>query len=167
MDMRNVKLLVLDFDGVVTDNKVYVGSDGRETVCCSRADSLGIELLRERGIRTVVISKEKNPVVAARCRKLAVSCHQGVDDKASTLKRILARCHISARETCYIGNDVNDISCITMVGFGCAVRDAEAVLKRKARYVTARRGGNGAIREVCDLIVKATAKRKGRGDEGA
>jgi YrbI family 3-deoxy-D-manno-octulosonate 8-phosphate phosphatase len=132
---------------------VYVAKDGRETVCCSRADGLGIECLKKQGIKVMVLSKEKNRVVEARCKKLKLKCIQGIDDKATMLKQILKEEDLSPLRVCYLGNDVNDTECVKFVYIGCAVRDSHPSLLRAADYVTKTSGGNGAVREVCDLIL--------------
>jgi YrbI family 3-deoxy-D-manno-octulosonate 8-phosphate phosphatase len=152
-DFKKIKLLVLDFDGVMTDNKVYVAKDGKETVCCSRADGMGIECLKKQKIKVMVLSKEKNRVVEARCKKLKLKSIQGIDDKVKILKRILKEEGLSPLRVCYLGNDINDIECGKFVYIGCAVRDSHPSLLRAADYVTKAAGGNGAVREVCDLIL--------------
>lgn len=157
-DFRKVKLLVLDFDGVMTDNKVYVNEDGKEMVCCSRGDGLGIENLKKIGIKILVISKEENKVVTARCKKLRVSSVQGIDNKLRTLKQVLKKLNIPPSQVCYLGNDINDVECVKLAGFGCAVRDAHPTLLKVVDYTTKNKGGNGAIREICDLIMKSSSR---------
>jgi N-acylneuraminate cytidylyltransferase len=149
-----VKLLVLDFDGVITDNRVWTDQDGREMVAANRSDSLGLDYLRKAGIQAVVISKEVNPVVAARCRKMRLECFQGVDDKATALKDLLAERQIDARQVIYVGNDTNDLPCFPVVACALAVADAHPAVRRAADIVLAQRGGHGAVRELCDLLVQ-------------
>ncbi|MDP3183746.1 MAG: HAD hydrolase family protein, partial [Anaerolineales bacterium] len=150
---EKVQLLVLDFDGVLTDNRVWVDQDGREMVAANRSDSLGINMLRQAGVETVIISKETNPVVAARCRKLNVPYIQGEDDKASALKKMLVERKIDASHVVYLGNDINDLPCFPLVGWAVAVADALPEVARQADYVLTRPGGRGAVRELCDLIL--------------
>ena len=165
--LRAIRLFALDFDGVFTDNRVWVDDTGRETVACDRADSLGLKMIRELRpeIRIVVISKETSGVVKARCDKLRIQAMTGIDDKATALKEIMAREGIPARQTAFIGNDLNDLECIRMAGVGIAVADAVEEAREAADLVTRQRGGQGAIREVADIIlgIKASAPRKGRG----
>lgn len=149
-----VSALVLDFDGVLTDNTVIVSDDGHEAVRCSRADSWGLKQVREAGISTVVLSYEENPVVAIRARKMGVECLQGEKDKAAALASWLAERKHSVGETVYLGNDVNDIGCLSMVGCGAVVADAHPAAKRAARLILQARGGAGAVREMCDLILR-------------
>jgi len=160
--LKKIKLLVLDFDGVLTDGYVYFRQDGMETVRCSRKDSLGINMLQKAGIGVVVISKETNPVVATRCRKMNVDFFYGVDmgdQKLDILKRYLQERNLSLEETAYMGDDVNDIECIQAVGVGVTVADGYSDCKAIADYITERKGGEHAVREICELILKA--KRMG------
>jgi N-acylneuraminate cytidylyltransferase len=150
---EKVQLLVLDFDGVLTDNSVWVDQDGREMVIANRSDSLGINMLRQAGIETVVISMETNPVVAARCRKMKVSFIQGEIDKESALKKVLKERNINPVHAIFLGNDVNDLPCFPLVGWAVAVADAMPEVARRADFVLSRLGGHAAVRELCDLIL--------------
>ncbi len=149
-----VALVVFDFDGVMTDNRVWVDQDGREMVATSRAEGPGLRRLEARGIRTLVLSSEVNPVVTARCRKLEVPVLQGARDKAGALLRHLESEKIDAREVVYLGNDVNDLPCFPLVGCAAVVADAEPEALRQADLVLTRQGGRGAVRELCELILK-------------
>lgn len=157
LNPTQIRLLVLDFDGVMTDNKVYLDESGREMVCCFRADGLGIEELKRSGVKVLVISKERNRVVKARCQKLGVKSIQGIDDKLKTLREVLRGLNIPPSQVCYLGNDINDIECVKLAGLGCAVRDSHPGLLKEADYVTEKKGGRGAVREICDLILGRTA----------
>jgi YrbI family 3-deoxy-D-manno-octulosonate 8-phosphate phosphatase len=149
-----IELVVLDFDGVLTDNRVWTDQDGREMVASNRSDSLGLGLLRSAGMQVQVISKEVNPVVAARCKKIKVPYLQGVDDKASALKKLLADGKIDPDCTVFVGNDLNDLPCFPIVGWSVAVADALPEVIRHADFVLTKNGGYGAVRELCDLIIK-------------
>ena len=153
LDLAAIRLLVLDFDGVMTDNRVLVDQDGKETVRCDRSDGMGIEMLREAGMESVVLSKEKNPVVAARCRKLRMECIQGKDDKLPILQEMARSRGLSAEAIAYVGNDTNDLDCLRWSGVGIAVRDSHPETLGAADWVTSCGGGSGAVREVCDLLV--------------
>lgn len=153
--LRTVRMLVLDFDGVMTDNRVLVFEDGREAVLCNRSDGLGLERVRAAGLPLAVISKEKNPVVAARCRKLKIACEQGIDDKLAVLQRMAAEQGIDLADVAFIGNDINDLPCLTAVGIAIAPADAYPEVLRIADIITATHGGFGAVREICDLILAA------------
>ncbi len=153
-DLAAIRLLVLDFDGVMTDNRVLAHQDGSEAVRCHRGDGLGIERLLERGVvDAVVLSKEKNPVVAARCRKLRLRCLQGYDDKLSRLRQLAAEHGLAASRIAYLGNDVNDLEAMSWSGIAIAVADALPEVRAAADLVTRLPGGGGAVREVCDLLL--------------
>ena len=149
----NVRLLVLDFDGVITDNRVWVDQDGREMVAANRSDSLGIKMLHEAGVETLVISKETNPVVAARCRKMEVPFIQGEDDKALALKKWMVDHGFDPDQVVYCGNDVNDLPCFSLVGWSVAVSDAHPDVKSQVDMVLSLPGGHAAVRELCDKIL--------------
>lgn len=155
--IKQIKLLACDFDGVMTDNNVTVDEDGKESVICNRSDSLGIELLKKKGIEIIVISKEKNKVIKARCDKLKIPCIQGINDKLPILKKELAKRGISKDDACFIGNDITDTECIKYAGIGIAVMDSYPEAKKAANIVTKKKGGEGAVREVADMILKGSA----------
>jgi N-acylneuraminate cytidylyltransferase len=162
--LSRIKLLVLDFDGVLTDNRVLVSEDGKEAVLCSREDGLGLEMLRKNtDIQVVVISKEKNPVVATRCRKLGIECIQGCDHKMAALKQLAVTGQwsvvggLSPDQIAYVGDDINDLECMRWVGLPIAVKDAAPEARQAARLLTSRAGGKGAVREVTDLLIRRGA----------
>jgi N-acylneuraminate cytidylyltransferase len=150
---EKVEMLIMDFDGVLTDNRVWTDQDGRETVAANRSDSLGLGLLKHNGIQPFVISKEQNPVVAARCRKMQVPYLQGIDDKAAALKSLMAEKGVEPAHTVFVGNDVNDLPAFPVAGWAVAVADAVPAVLREADYVLTLTGGHGAVRELCDLIL--------------
>jgi N-acylneuraminate cytidylyltransferase len=153
--LADVELLVLDFDGVLTDNRVMVDQEGKEAVWCDRGDGWGIATLKDAGIDVLVISTEKNPVVSARCRKLEIECCQGCDDKLSMLQAQARRRSLGPEYVAYVGNDLNDVGCMRWVGFPIAVANAAPELRPVAQFITARRGGEGAVREVADWLLSA------------
>ncbi len=155
--LRAIILLVLDFDGVMTDNRVLVDETGREAVWCHRGDGWGIARLRDAGLTVVVISTETNPVVTARCRKLGIRSIQGQADKRAALAAVAAELGVGPAQVAYLGNDVNDLTCLAWAGLPLAVADAEAPVLAVVRRVTKRRGGYGAVREVADWLLAARA----------
>jgi N-acylneuraminate cytidylyltransferase len=157
---EQIDLLVLDFDGVLTDDRVLTLQDGTEGVLSTRGDGLGLELLRAVGVPVVVLSKETNAVVAARCRKLWLECRQAEEDKPSALRALAAERMVPLERVVFVGNDVNDVVCMQIVGCGIAVADAHPAVIRAADRVLARRGGRGAVRELCDQIVAGRAARR-------
>jgi len=147
-----IRLVAFDFDGVFTDNMVYVFEDGSEAVRCFRSDGIGLQKLTRMGIETVIISTESNPVVSARARKLKIQCVQDCEDKRAILEDIAQHKGISLSEVAFVGNDINDLQCLTCVALPIVVQDAHPDVIPVALYQTKRPGGHGAVREVCDLF---------------
>ncbi len=155
---EDISLLVLDFDGVLTDDRVYVNQHGEETVAAHRGDGMGISRAKKAGIEVIILSKEKNPVVQARGNKLKIDVYQGIDDKGQKLQEILKEKGLSAEQVVYVGNDINDLPCFPLVGLAVAVADAHPEVIVQAGLVLRKKGGFGAVREICDLLVdKITA----------
>ena len=150
--IRGIRLVAFDFDGVFTDNMVYVLEDGSEAVRCYRGDGLGLRKLERAGLDIVIISTETNPVVTARSHKLGVRCLQGCEDKRAALEAVVQEKGLSLDQVAFVGNDVNDLPCLTGVGLPIVVHDAHPDVIPHARYRTQARGGHGAVREVCDLF---------------
>ncbi|MBI5723111.1 MAG: HAD hydrolase family protein [Planctomycetes bacterium] len=157
-----IRLLVLDFDGVMTDNAVYVFQDGREAVRCNRSDGLGIGMVRRAGVEVVVISTEANPVVSARCKKLNIECVQNCTDKLAALRSVAGRLGVAMEQTAFVGNDVNDLPCLVAVGLAAAVRDCLPDILPHVHYRTENPGGHGAVREICDLLRKSRPAANGK-----
>jgi YrbI family 3-deoxy-D-manno-octulosonate 8-phosphate phosphatase len=148
-----VELLVMDFDGVFTDNRVWTDASGNEWVAANRSDGWGIARLKESGIPILVLSTETNPVVSARCEKLGIEVVQGVDDKGSALSALLQERGVNPDKAIYLANDVNDLPCFPIVGCAVVVVDAHPVVKTQADLILKSRGGFGAIRELCELVL--------------
>jgi 3-deoxy-D-manno-octulosonate 8-phosphate phosphatase (KDO 8-P phosphatase) len=157
--IRKIRLIAFDFDGVFTDNMVYVFQDGSEAVRCNRSDGIGLQKLKKLGIETVIISTESNPVVSARARKLKIRCFQNCEDKRKTLEDFAREFDISLDEVAFVGNDINDQPCLNRVGMPIVVCDAHPDVVALARYQTKNPGGYGAVREVCDIFEKALATK--------
>jgi YrbI family 3-deoxy-D-manno-octulosonate 8-phosphate phosphatase len=157
---QNVELLVLDFDGVMTDDRVWVDGTGTESVASHRADGMGIARLGQAGIPAVVLSTETNPVVAARCKKLGLPFVQGVVDKRSALRSLLEERGANPAAVVYLGNDVNDLPCFPIVGCAVVVGDAHPQAKAVADVILSRSGGQGAVRELCDRLVAVKTREE-------
>lgn len=153
-----VDLVVFDFDGVMTDDRVFVDQNGVESVAANRRDGMGVSLLGKAGFKMIVLSSEKNPVVEARCKKLKIPSIQGVEEKSSVLKNYLTEHHIKPENVIYIGNDVNDLACFSEVGCALVVADAHPAVLRQADIILQHKGGQGAVREVCDLLMQTKVK---------
>lgn len=149
---RNIQLIVCDFDGVLTDNRVWVNEDGNEYVCVSRADGQAVHILNSLGIKVVIISTETNGVVSKRAEKLNVECIQSVTDKAECLRKYSNENNILLQNIAYVGNDINDYEAMKLVGIKIVPSDAYDVVKSIADYVTETAGGYGVLREIADII---------------
>jgi len=150
--IRRIRLIAFDFDGVFTDNMVFVMEDGTEAVRCFRSDGIGLQKLKKLGIETIIISTEANPVVSARARKLKIPCIQNCQDKHAVLNDIVQKKNITLGEVAFVGNDINDLSCLECVALPIVVQDAYQEVIRTALYQTKCPGGHGAVREICDLF---------------
>lgn len=157
---EGIELVVMDFDGVLTDNLVWTDQDGHESVASNRSDSEGLSRLRSSGVEAMVLSKEENPVVAARCHKLKLPLLQGIADKGPALKGVLKERGVNPKRVAYLGNDTNDLPCFQLVGWAVAVADAHPEIKRQADFVLTHNGGQGAVRELCDLILEKIKVKK-------
>ncbi|GII63839.1 hypothetical protein Skr01_39240 [Sphaerisporangium krabiense] len=151
----DVDAVVTDFDGVHTDDSVQVDQDGHETVTVSRSDGLGISLLRRAGVKVLILSTERNPVVAARARKLGVPVLQGLASKHTALSEWLRVEGLDPARVAYLGNDLNDLGCMDLVGWPVTVAAAEPRVRAAARAVLTRPGGAGAVRELADRVLQA------------
>ncbi|MEV8267895.1 acylneuraminate cytidylyltransferase [Microbacterium sp. NPDC076911] len=154
-EAMDVDALVTDFDGVHTDDTVVINDRGEESVRVSRSDGMGVALLRRANVPVLILSAETNPVVSARAAKLQIEVHQGLDDKVSALRSWAASTGVELSRVAYLGNDVNDLGCLEIVGWPVAVRDAHPAVLSAARVILASAGGSGAVRELADLTLKA------------
>ncbi len=157
---EKIDLVILDFDGVMTDDRVWVDETGREMVAASRADGMGLERLRKQtGIPVMVISKESNPVVAHRCKKLKLPVLQAVDDKAAAVRDLIRTKNLKPSRILFMGNDLNDLVVFPEVGFRVVPANARPELRRQADLVLKTNGGYGAVRELCDMIIARLNER--------
>ena len=155
-----VDAVITDFDGVHTPDTAYVDEHGTETVRVSRSDGMGVARLRAAGVKFLILSKEINPVVAARAAKLNVEVAHGIDNKAEYLARWLADESINPARAAYVGNDINDLGAMALVGWPITVADAQEDVHRAARYKLTRKGGHGAVRELAELVLAARTATK-------
>ena len=153
--LAGVRLAVFDFDGVFTDNRVWTDENGVESVACWRGDGFGLRRLDEVGVGYVIVSTEENAVVAARARKLRAACVHGVVDKLVILREQAEARDVSLEQTAYLGNDINDATCLRAVGVPVVPADAWPEVVPLARWVLTRRGGEGCVREFCDGVWRA------------
>ena len=153
-DMISFKLLVYDFDGVLTDNKVFVDQQGNEMVQVSRADGLGIAEIRKLEIQQMILSTETNPVVAVRAKKLDLFCLQGVENKEQALTEYCNEHQISLSHVAYVGNDINDLDVMELVGTTFCPADAHVSIKEISQFILSSKGGEGVSREIFDLLTQ-------------
>ena len=151
--MLNIKFIFTDFDGVLTDNKVYVSSDGKETVLCNRSDGIAINAFKKLGIKTIILSTEKNEVVKVRGEKLGVETYFGLEDKKKFLNNLIIKNNIDLSELLYIGNDINDLGAIKMTKYSACPSDSHNEIKKNVSFVLKKKGGEGVLREVSENIL--------------
>jgi 3-deoxy-D-manno-octulosonate 8-phosphate phosphatase (KDO 8-P phosphatase) len=151
-----VKVLILDVDGVLTDGSLTYGPEGEATKTFYVLDGLGIQLLQKTGVQTAIISARNSPIVVKRAADLGIThVFQGQHDKRLAFADLLARTGVSAEECGYIGDDVIDLPLFTRVGFAVTVPSGHPEVQYRAHYVTKNPGGRGAVREVCDMVMRA------------
>lgn len=154
--LKDIKLLILDIDGVLTDGSVIYNDDGLETKAFNVKDGLGIRLLMEAGIHICIATGRRSQALLHRCKDLGVEhIFDGVSDKAAILDLILDRTGVSAAEVAFMGDDLPDLPLMQRVGLSIAVADAAAIVRENAAMVTAAQGGQGAVREVSEALLKA------------
>ena len=150
----NLKLIVYDFDGVMTDNRVYIDQQGNEMVRVSRADGLGVAEIKKLGIEQIIISTEKNMIVSTRANKLKIQCFQGIDDKKLTLDKFCITNKIDKKYIAYVGNDINDKEVMQISGITFCPADAHNSIKAISNFVLKTKGGKGVVRELFDLLIE-------------
>lgn len=155
-----VAAVVFDFDGVFTDNRVIVSQDHSEAVLCNRSDGMAISYLKKTGLPLLILSTETNPVVQARADKMGVPCLHGIASKWERLEQWLKEQAIDPAHVIYVGNDVNDLVCMQHVGCAVAVADAFPEILEYADLVLQNNGGDGAVRELCDLLLSKLMDQK-------
>jgi 3-deoxy-D-manno-octulosonate 8-phosphate phosphatase (KDO 8-P phosphatase) len=164
--LTSIELVVFDFDGVFTDNTVFVSEQGTETVRCWRSDGLGLARLRAAGVEPFIVSTETNPVVSARAGKLKVDCIQGVADKAECVAQLCSKKGVALENVAFVGNDINDIPAFKVAGLSVAVADAYPEVLPHVDHRLTKAGGFGAVRELCDMIWHARSSSVLGGQEG-
>ena len=149
-----IKLFVYDFDGVMTNNKVIVDQRGNESVIVNRGDGLAVSIIKRMNIPQLILSTEANPVVLKRANKLNIICINGVEDKKEKLKEYCIQNDINFKDVLYIGNDINDLDIMKMVGHPYCPSDAHGSIKSISKRIMSSKGGDGVIRELLEIITK-------------
>lgn len=153
MILDNVDVLVFDFDGVLTNNFVYLDQNGLESVMCSRADGLAFDVLRKLQKPTYILSTEKNLVVTARAKKLKVPVLQGVSNKSEALKELIEKEGFDLQNILYVGNDLNDYQAMKLCGFSACPADSHPKIKEIADIALKTNGGHGIVRELLEEVL--------------
>lgn len=154
IDLSKIKMLLTDSDGVLTDGGMYYTENGDEIKKFNAKDGMGFELLRKEGIFTGIVTGENREIVKKRAEKLKVDeLYMGIKNKVEVIEIICKKYNIKYENIAYIGDDINDLDAIKLVGFGCCVEDAMTIIKQSAKYITKAKGGQGAVREVAELII--------------
>lgn len=157
-----IKLLILDVDGVMTDGRIVTTDHGEEIKCFNVKDGLGLRLLLRAGIDVVIISGRKSEAVEHRAKDLGIQeVYQGVKNKATLCAKLIQRKKLERAQVCCMADDLPDLPMFNQVGISVAVADAAAEVRDAASFVTKAKGGNGAVREVCELILRAKKKWPG------
>ena len=158
--LQRLRLFATDVDGVLTDAGMYYSESGEELKKFNTRDGMGIKLLQRTGQITALITMEETKLVTRRAEKLAIpEVHQGARDKLAVMREMVARHGLTLQQVAYIGDDVNDLEVLNAVGFSAAPADALPAVRNAVDYVCRQKGGEGAVREVADLILEAKSKR--------
>jgi len=162
ISLADIDLIVYDFDGVMTDNRVIVFQDGTEAVIANRADGLGVDFFRTLGTPQLILSTETNPVVKARADKLKLGVISSCSDKEKALRTYCKGNGYALKKVLYVGNDINDVEAMKIVGFPVAPADAHAKVKAIAKLVTEAKGGEGVVKELADFMTRMENKNPGK-----
>lgn len=166
--LEQIRIVATDVDGVLTDAGMYYSESGDEWKKFNTRDGMGIKLLQKAGFVTAIVTQERTKLVARRAEKLAIpELHQGVMDKLTLLRELVARHELSLSQVAYIGDDVNDLEALQAVGFSAAPADGMPVIRAAVDYVCKKKGGEGCVRELAELLLQArmapkTARRSTR-----
>lgn len=152
ISIDKIDAVILDCDGVLTNNLVYVDQNGKETVSFSRADGLAFDVLRKLGKMTYILSTELNPVVSARAKKLKITALQGVSNKVNSLNELASKDKFDLQNTLYVGNDLNDYHAMNSCGFALCPSDAHLDIQAISSIILKNRGGEGVVREILEDV---------------
>ncbi len=158
--LSGIRIFATDVDGVLTDAGMYYSESGDEVKKFNTRDGMGIKLLQNAGLVTALITQEETKLVRRRGEKLAIpEVHQGVRDKLGRLRELCSKYDCSLEQIAYIGDDVNDVEALGAVGFSSAPADAMPAVLKVVRYVCKKKGGEGAVREVAEMILAAKGRK--------
>ena len=154
ISLENIEAIIFDFDGVLTDNKVYLDQDGMESVSCSRADGLAFDVLHKLQKLTYILSTEKNPVVSARAKKLKIKAIQGINNKVDGIIQLSEQESFKLKNTLYVGNDLNDYRVMQLCGYTACPTDSHQKIKEISTIILKTSGGKGVVRELLEDVFK-------------
>ena len=158
---RRIALAIFDVDGVMTDGRIYLGESGEEMKAFNVLDGLGIKMLREAGIEVAILSGRRARCVERRAAELGIQhVIQGAGDKLPVFQKLLATLKLQATQACYMGDDLGDVPVLEACGLAFTVPDAPARVQRSAQYVTRRRGGEGAVRDACEMLLQLRTRKQ-------
>ena len=149
--LENIDAFIFDFDGVLTNNLVFVDQDGKELVSCNRSDGLAFDVLRKLKKPSYILSTEKNPIVSARAKKLKIQAIQGVEDKVEELLSLAKSKGYNLNRVLYVGNDINDFKAMKLCGYSACPSDSHEKIRSIATFILQKKGGNGVIRELLEV----------------
>ena len=152
MNIDDIDVFVFDFDGVLTNNLVYLNQEGVESVVCSRADGLALDVLRKLNKPAFILSTENNPVVTMRAKKLKIPAIQGVADKVETIKKLATDNNYSLKNILYVGNDLNDYLVMQLCGYSACPADSHSKIKSISSIILSTNGGDGIVRELLEEV---------------
>jgi 3-deoxy-D-manno-octulosonate 8-phosphate phosphatase (KDO 8-P phosphatase) len=153
MNINSIDVFVFDFDGVLTNNMVYLDQNGKESVSCSRGDGLAFDALRKLKKTAYILSTEKNTVVSARAQKLQISVLQGAENKVSGIQEIIKKENCKLENILYVGNDLNDYRVMSICGFTACPADSHKKIKQISNIVLKTNGGCGVVRELLEDVL--------------
>ena len=149
--LENIDAFIFDFDGVLTNDLVFVDQNGKESVICNRSDGLAFDVLRKLKKPSYILSTEKNPIVSARAKKLKIQAIQGVEDKVQELLSLAKTNEYNLNRVLYVGNDINDYKAMKLCGYSACPSDSHEKIRSIATFVLQKKGGNGVIRELLEV----------------
>lgn len=152
INIKDIRLIVYDFDGVMTDNRVIVSEDGKESVVVNRSDGLAISRIRRSGVPQLILSTESNPVVKIRAEKLDIPALSGISSKKDALINYCKKNNVELKNTLFVGNEINDLDAMKIVGYPVAPGNACRLVLKTAKFITKANGGEGVIRELLDIL---------------
>lgn len=156
---KEIQMIVFDVDGVLTGGQIIFGQDGEVMKIFYAQDGLGIAAAHSQGLKTAIITARQSNIVRLRCEELKVTeIYQGAANKVEGLRELLKKYPIDVRQVAYVGDDLNDLPILCQVGLACAVGNAVSEVKACAHYIAEKQGGQGAVREIIEMILKAQGK---------